>query len=117
MKIQLFDFLYSFPCLKELGLTEGVRPFLPGEEKSQEGHHHSIPVLKGSYKEDGGSLFTRHHMEKARGNGYKLHGKVDVDVGNFLQIIHCNNLPRDMVEFSSLEVFKLQSDQVLDSII
>ena len=29
--------------------------------------------LKGGYKEDGGSLFTRSHMEKTRGNGYKLH--------------------------------------------
>jgi len=28
--------------------------------------------LKGSYREDGGSLFTRNHMEKTRGNGYKL---------------------------------------------
>lgn len=24
-------------------------------------------------KEDGGSLFTRHHMEKTRSNRYKLH--------------------------------------------
>ena len=29
--------------------------------------------LKDSYKEDGGSLFTRSHMEKTRGNRYKLH--------------------------------------------
>ena len=29
--------------------------------------------LKGSYKEDGDSLFTRSHMEKTRGNGYKWH--------------------------------------------
>ena len=33
----------------------------------------TIPVLKRCYKEDGGSLFTRSHMEKTRGNGYKLH--------------------------------------------
>ncbi|PKU28010.1 glycerol kinase [Limosa lapponica baueri] len=28
--------------------------------------------LKGSYKEDRGSLFTRSHMEKTRGNRYVL---------------------------------------------
>ncbi|PKU47445.1 hypothetical protein llap_2268 [Limosa lapponica baueri] len=28
--------------------------------------------LKGGYREDGGSLFTRSHMEKRRANGYKL---------------------------------------------
>jgi len=29
-----------------IGTTEGARPFVPGEEKTQEGLHHSIPVLK-----------------------------------------------------------------------
>jgi len=28
--------------------------------------------LKGGYKEDGDSVFTRSHMDKTRGNGYKL---------------------------------------------
>lgn len=42
--------------------------FLPEEVKVQVGHHHSIPVLKSSYKEDGGSLFTSSHMKKTRGN-------------------------------------------------
>jgi len=28
--------------------------------------------LKGGYKEDGDSLFTRSHMEKMRGNEWKL---------------------------------------------
>jgi len=28
--------------------------------------------LKAEYKEDGDSLFARSHMEKTRGNGYKL---------------------------------------------
>ncbi|KAK4829004.1 hypothetical protein QYF61_001760 [Mycteria americana] len=32
-----------------------------------------LQYLKGSYKEDGGSLLTRSHMEKTRGSGYKLH--------------------------------------------
>lgn len=35
-----------------------------------------IPVfqyLKGSYEEDGSALSRRNHMEKTRGNEYKLH--------------------------------------------
>ena len=28
--------------------------------------------LRGSYNEDGDSLFTRSHMERTRGNGHKL---------------------------------------------
>ena len=31
-----------------------------------------LQYLKGGYKEDGDSLFTRSHMEKMRGNGYRL---------------------------------------------
>ena len=54
------------------GDTEGVGCLLPGE-KAQGGPHHSLPVLQGCSEEDGGSLLTRSPMEKARGNGYKLH--------------------------------------------
>ena len=39
--------------------------------------HHIFQYLKGGYKDDGGSLFTKSHMEKTRHNRYKLHrGKV-----------------------------------------
>lgn len=31
-----------------------------------------LQYLKGGYREDGDSLFRRSHMEKRRGNGYKL---------------------------------------------
>ncbi|KAK4828698.1 hypothetical protein QYF61_000536 [Mycteria americana] len=43
------------------------------EREGSEGPQHSIPVLKGSYKEDRSSFFRRSHMEMTRGNGYKLH--------------------------------------------
>ncbi|XP_074934654.1 uncharacterized protein LOC142050170 [Phalacrocorax aristotelis] len=43
--------------------------------------------LRGSYKEDGDSLFTRSHMERTRGNGHKLlWGDSDwTQEGNFSQ--------------------------------
>ena len=79
--------------------------------------------LKGGYKEDGGSLFTRSHMEKTRGNGYKLHqerGFTSIQdrycLGFFYsENNHWNSLPRDAVESPSLEVFKMQLDRVLDN--
>jgi len=61
-------------------------------------------------------------MERTRGKGYKLHQErfhLDISKNFFTvrKINHWNNLPRDMVEFSSLEVFKLQLDRVLDNLI
>lgn len=54
--------------------------------------------LKGGYREDGSSLFTRTHIEKTRGNGYKLHQKrfyLDVRKNFFTlrTIIHGTNSP------------------------
>lgn len=42
-------------------------------EKAQRDIIAVFQYLKGSYKEDRGSLFTRSHTEKIRGNGYMLH--------------------------------------------
>ena len=56
--------------LKELGLFSLEKRKVWGRP------HHSFPVLKGQLqREDGSSLFTRSHVEKIRGNGYKLHWK------------------------------------------
>jgi len=56
--------------------------------------------LKSGYKEDGGSLFTRSHMEKMRGNGYQLLlGRFRLDTRGQLftmrTINHWNDLPRE----------------------
>ncbi|KAK4828431.1 hypothetical protein QYF61_026588 [Mycteria americana] len=74
--------------------------------------------LKGGYKEDGDSLFTRSHMEKMRGNGYKLLlGRFQLDTkGRFFTMrttSHGNNLPREVVDSPTLDTSKIQLDRVL----
>ena len=52
--------------LRELGLFSFEKRRLRGDLITM------IQYLKGGYKEDGDSLSTRNHMEKMRGNGYRL---------------------------------------------
>lgn len=76
--------------------------------------------LKSGYKENRGSLFTRNHMEKTRGNRYKLHQarfRLDIRIIFFTvrKSNHWNNIPSDVMESPSLEVFKVQLDRVVDN--
>ncbi|KAK4830388.1 hypothetical protein QYF61_010899 [Mycteria americana] len=78
--------------------------------------------LKGGYKEYGDSLFTRSHMEKTRGNGYKLLlGKFQLDTrGRFFTmriICYWNNLPREVVDSPTLDTSKIQLDRVLGHLV
>jgi len=73
--------------------------------------------LKGGYKEDGGSLFTRSHMKKKRDDRYKSHGVMfylDIRKSFFTvrTMIHCNTIPRGVVESRLLEVFKMLLDRL-----
>lgn len=79
-------------------------------------------VLKGTYKEDGGFVYTRSHMKKRRGNRYKMHrGRFYLNVRKkfftMSTIIYWRNLPRDVAESTSLQVFKKRLDRVLGNII
>ena len=78
--------------------------------------------LKGGYKEDGDSGFTRSHMEKMRGNGYKLLlGRVRLDTrGKYFTtktVSHWNNLPGEVVDSPTLATFKIQLDRVLGHLV
>lgn len=78
--------------------------------------------LKGSCKEDRGSLFTRSHLEKIQGNRCNLYRErfyhdMRKEFFTAKSIIQWKNLPRDVVETPALEVFKVQLDRVLDNLI
>lgn len=66
--------------------------------------------LKGGYKEDGDFLFTRSHMEKTRGNRYKLllrRFQLDMREQFFAMrtISHWNNLPGEVADSPTLDTF------------
>lgn len=61
-----------------------------------------LQYLKGGYKKDRDTLFTKHHIEKTRCNRYKLNWeRFNLNIRNKFvtekAIINWNNLPRDMV--------------------
>ncbi|PKU32063.1 hypothetical protein llap_17634 [Limosa lapponica baueri] len=110
--------------IKELGS-------LPYEERLRELHLFSLEKrrLRGDLitmfqylkKEDGDSLFTRSHMEKMRANGYRLlQGRFQLDTGGKIftmrTISHWNNLPREVVDSSTLDTSKIRLDRVLGSV-
>ena len=116
---KLIKGLGSLPCeerLGDLGLFSLEKRVLRGDLTTM------IHYLKGGYKEDEDSIFTRSHMEKTRCNGFKvLLGRFWLDTrGNFFiisTISHWNNLPREVVDLRTLDTFKIQRDRVLGHVV
>jgi len=102
------------------GKTDGVSSFYPKEEKAQGDLVTVFQYLKSSSKEGRGSLFTRTHIERIRGNRYKLHQErfhIGIKKEIFLRwegSITGSTFPRDMVQSPSLKIFKTWLDRVLD---
>ncbi|KAK4831116.1 hypothetical protein QYF61_015419 [Mycteria americana] len=75
----------------------------------------AFQYLKGAYKKDGDRLFSKACCDRTRGNGFKLReGRFRLDLRKkcfTMRVVrHCNRLPREVVEFPSLETFKLPEE-------
>ena len=82
----------------------------------------AFQYLKGAYKQEGGLLFMRVDSDRTRGNGFKLRqGRFRLDLWKkfFTQsvVMHCNRLPKEVVDAPSLEAFKARLDVALGSLV
>lgn len=73
-------------------------------------------------KKAGERLFTRAYSDRTRGNGFKLKGsRFRVDIWKKLLTVrvvrYWNRLSREVVDASSLEVFKTRLDGVLGNLV
>ena len=102
--------------LRELGLFSLEKRRLQGDLTVVFQH------LKGAYKQEGERLFTRVDSDRARGNGFKVRqGRFRLDIRRkfFTQrvVMHCNRLPREVVDAPSLVALKARLDVSLGNVV
>ncbi|KFW63665.1 hypothetical protein AS28_03791, partial [Pygoscelis adeliae] len=102
--------------LSELGLLSLEKRRLQGDLIA------ASQYLKGTYKKDGGKLFSRACCDRTRGNGFKLKGRrfrLDRRKKYFTLMVvkHWHRLPtREVVDAPSLETFKVRLDRALSNL-
>lgn len=83
-------------------------------KKSLRGGLMVFQYLKDSYREGGGTPFTRTHSGRTRSNGYKmLHRKLS----GYKKKIFIVRLSKEVLESTIPVIFKTYSDSLLDNLI
>ena len=82
----------------------------------------AFQYLKGAYKQEGEWLFMRVDSDRTRGNGLTLRqrrSRLDIRRNFFTQrvVTHCNRLPKEVVDTTSLDAFKARLDVALGSLV
>jgi len=82
----------------------------------------TFQYLKGAYRKDGENLFSKAFCDRTSSNGFKLkEGRFRLHIKKkfftMTVVKHWNRLPREIVEASTLETFKVRLDGALSNLV
>ncbi|GAB0204777.1 hypothetical protein GRJ2_002943300 [Grus japonensis] len=123
-KCKVLQMALGNPTHKYLGVENGLRAAL---RRRTWGYHPlgvlaAFQYLKGAYRKAGEGLFTRACSDRTRGDGLKLkEGRFRLHIRKksfTVRVVrYWNRLPREVVDTTSLEVFKARLDGALSNLV